>query len=109
MKLNTLDLDGCVFAGADVKLRRVLTVISRCRDVCRVEFRVSPSLNGFHVRFWCFKDCDLCRLVFDDQARFCFDLKRPVWLRDVLWDFKVYKKGGVVFRLAAGDWLAAPI
>lgn len=90
MKRNTLDLDFNDQDRIDL-IRQKL----RARPCCAWPlFKISPGLNGFHVVLECKKNCDLCRLVFDDQERFSRDLRRPVRTRDVLWSKKSFLKAG---------------
>jgi hypothetical protein len=45
---------------------------------------LSPSLNGYHIELWCQQNCDLCRLVFDDQTRYSADIhNRPTTEQNV--------------------------
>jgi len=105
LKRNTVDVDGKVFVDAEGKLRRVLGFVGRCPFSQTLRYRVSPSLNGYHVEFWCTLNCSLCRFVFDDVKRYVFDLRRPPWTRDVLWSSKVFCKLGRTLRVEAGVWV----
>lgn len=40
--------------------------------------------KGYHVRLQCVAECDICRMVFDDQKRFAADLGRPKCKQNVL-------------------------
>ena len=87
-------------------LDRIVRRLRGCPHISGgVWVRVSAGGNGFHVQFMCDLDgCDVCRLVFDSPKRFDADCLRPECTRDVLWDSKVYWKGGRGLRLYAGDW-----
>lgn len=97
----TLDLDYC----DKEKLKRILAKVSLCGYP--VYYRLSPSLNGYHVKIFCQKweKCEKCRLVFDHPLRFATDLKREPLKRNVLWDVKYYRKGKHQIGLKAGKWL----
>jgi hypothetical protein len=81
--LNTIDIDDTDLDN----LRRIrLKIMHFCSDVDAMGFE--PSLNGWHVTLWCRKECEVCRLVFDDQNRYFWDLERKPHTRNVLFDFK---------------------
>lgn len=82
--LNTLDLDFC---GREQMVTTIVKV-AMCKD--HGSIIVSDSLKGYHLLFYCSKDCDDCRLVFDDQERYARDRKRPWWSRNVLFDRKIF-------------------
>lgn len=90
MKRNTLDLD---FNDKD-RIADIYAKVGVCPDRSILVASPSASLNGWHFRIVCKKDCDLCRLVFDDAERYSRDLRRPLRTRDVLWNKKVYRKAG---------------
>ena len=93
---NTLDLD---FNDKE-KVADIVTKVLMCPDGGHVVKRsISPSMNGLHLEFWCKKNCDLCRFVFDDPFRYAADLTRPVYTRDVLWEKKSFFKMGVTLVL----------
>ena len=88
-KRNTLDLD---FNNTE-RISRIVCKVLNCSvggNLSKFEF--SPSMNGIHLEFWCRRNCDLCRFVFDDPFRYAADLTRPVYTRDVLWERKSFFK-----------------
>ena len=108
--INTFDVDfhrfdsGYIVSSSEYA-DMVLCAVRRCNRVRRVEWRISASQNGYHIRVHCAGDgCDSCRLVFDSPYRFAMDQRRPQWTRDVLWDRKHYFKGGGCLGLDAGEW-----
>lgn len=80
---NTLDLD---FKTKE-ELALIISKISKCNHFIKFK-EISDSYKGFHLAFICSSECDLCRLVFDDQLRYYYDLFRPVYSRNVLFDTK---------------------
>ena len=96
--------NGYLTLGED-HLAQVLHSVGKCRSVESVRVRHSSSLCGFHVEVECGREgCDLCSLCLDSPARVDIDLRYPEWTRGVLWDSKVYRKGGHAVRLEAGEW-----
>lgn len=102
LKLNTIDLDH----SAEAVLGLVLIEISKCKHIKNIEWRQSPSKRGFHIKFFCDKDCCICRELYDDQMRISADLtNRKPYERDVLWDKKSYNTtGGKIITKKAGNW-----
>lgn len=83
LKLSTIDIDDT----SKKFLLRVLGKICRCKHLQKISWKA--SLNGWHIFLWCDKKCDVCRLVFDDVNRFRWDLERPEFSRNVMFDVKV--------------------
>jgi hypothetical protein len=82
-KRNTVDVD--FYTEKFSAIERIVKKILSCPHLFSFEMRFSPSLNGYHLEFWCLKKCDLCRLVFDDQTRFSADItNRPTSEQNVL-------------------------
>lgn len=77
---STLDLD----LVDKVFLNHALYRISKCKFLHLVHYR--HTFKGFHVILLCRRECDICRIVFDDQARFARDLLRPKHTRNVLFN-----------------------
>lgn len=46
------------------------------------------SFKGFHVELYCLIDCDICRMCYDDDRHFAYDLNRPEYARNILFDKK---------------------
>lgn len=76
---NTLDID----TTEKEFINRLIYKISSCQFLYKLTFE-SSKRKGFHFRLWCAKKCDLCRLVFDDQIRYQYDLMRNFESRNVL-------------------------
>lgn len=70
-------------------------ILRFCRRCLGLEMEISTCLNGFHIKLYGCGECDLCRLVFDDQSRYTWDLNtRPESERNVFWSRKtIIKKG----------------
>jgi hypothetical protein len=81
---NTIDID----RDDDKLLRCLHFLMNYCHEHTEVYVNVSPSGKGWHVKFFCRKPCLLCRFLFDDPKRLKYDLKRPVYARNVLWHHK---------------------
>jgi len=96
--VKTLDLDNV----SEEELKRILFKISRLKCAREIWYRMSSSMNGYHVKIRCANpDCYICRLVFDDERRLKYDLVyRPPRWREVLWDTKTVN--GI--PLHAGKW-----
>lgn len=62
------------------------------KENCNTRIYVKDTFKGYHIIIECKKECDLCRLVFDDDRRYYYDQYRPKHLRNVLWTNKYYKK-----------------
>lgn len=110
MYVSTLDVDwkkssNGPITSSEAFLQTALDHIERCIDMCDIGVRRSAGGNGYSVKILCAVDCDRCRLAFDSQYRLGMDLMRPVESRDVLWDWKWFRKGGVGLRLEAGEWM----
>jgi hypothetical protein len=84
--INTLDLD----YTTKEELERIINKIKR-NDCCKyIEYKESNS-KGFHVTITCLlNNCDVCRLVFDEDKRFAIDSVRPKAFRDYFFDDKTY-------------------
>ena len=77
---NTLDID-----SSDKELfERIFLKVTVCPYA--LKYRWVDTQKGYHVRLWCAKECDLCRLVFDDSKRFAIDWKRPRAKQNVLFE-----------------------
>lgn len=103
--VRTLDVDGVT---DEVRLREILSSVSKCLRMRELFFRVSASGNGYHVRIECQAPgmCDACRLAFDSDFRFMLDtLFRGEHQRNVLWRQKVYCKGENRMTGIAGPWM----
>ena len=104
----TIDIDWIrlpngVIISSDDQLKKTLSRMRSCVDA-DVSYRVSASGNGFHIKCDC-RGCDQCRMVFDSPVRWDMDQTRPPETREVLWDSKVYRKGGSRVALKSGEWV----
>ena len=88
--LNTIDLD----YNEERRVGEILDKIVECSDLYSLRTEISSSTNGVHLILYCCRDCDLCRLVFDDPVRYAKDLQRPVYSRNVLFESKLRVKRG---------------
>ena len=104
--VDPIRFDNGFIVDAVSRLDELLDSVHCCGKVQSVSSRVSASGNGYHVQIVCFGDidCYLCRLAFDSPGRLELDLLRPGWTREVLWDRKVYRKGGGVMVGESGLW-----
>ena len=104
IKLNTKDLD----ASNKGVLELVINEIKKCKYVINLCYRQSASKRGWHIKFYCSKDCDKCRKRFDDVLRYKADItNRKEIERNVLWDVKYYKdyETGKTIKRKAGKWV----
>ena len=82
--INTLDLDQI----SKEELELIINKIKKNTCCIDVGWRCSDS-KGYHVKISCIKECDLCRLVFDDDKRFAIDSVMPIQFRDFLFNEKI--------------------
>lgn len=61
--------------------------ISKCVFFQDLNIRPS-SFKGVHIEIFCGVDCDMCRICYDDTRRFNYDMKRPYYARDILFNEK---------------------
>lgn len=79
VKYNTIDVD-----STDKKnLENIICKILKCEYLLKMLYEPSKR-KGFHIRMFCNKNCDMCRLLFDDSTRFYFDQFRPESLQNIL-------------------------
>jgi len=79
---STVDLDYC----DKCKLARIIAKILRCSKLIKVKVR--ETSKGYHLIIFCKHRCEVCRMVFDDQTRYCADMNRLIYLRNILWTRK---------------------
>jgi len=85
IKYNTIDLDYC----DKETLKRIVYKIKKCKYLLYIEVKDS-NYKGYHIKLFCSKDCDLCRLVFDDDKRYFADItNRFPFEQNILWDNKI--------------------
>ena len=66
-------------------IKKIIDKISECPFLFQLKFRLSSS-KGCHIELFCNKNCDICRLCYDDDRRFSYDQNRPEWARNILFD-----------------------
>ncbi len=80
---NTLDID----TTERERVNQIIGKIMQCPYLDDLE--VEPSFQkGVHVKMWCMKECEMCRLVFDDEIRYAYDQYRPKYSQNVLFNEK---------------------
>lgn len=88
---NTLDLDKL----SKEEFESIYFKIDKCLNHLAVHWY--DTQKGYHIRMLCTIDCDLCRLVFDDQKRYAADLGRPNCKQNVLFiPFSAHKSCSLV-------------
>lgn len=92
MKLNTIDIDFNAINPYHGKeyLDRIVKLITNCENCKGIQIKDSDS-KGFHLFVYCNKECDLCRLVFDDSKRYMMDYDRFEERKNVMFDAKHVK------------------
>lgn len=83
IQYNTIDVDTTDKEFIFSVLSKIIRMNNRF--LCLAKIEVAPSsLKGYHVKLYCKKQCDLCRLVFDDDIRYFYDQFREIESRNVL-------------------------
>lgn len=93
IKYNTIDLDihpNYITEGKEI-LSRVIRFISNCESSLIIKNPKDSDSKGYHIEFYCKKDCDICRLLFDDSKRYMEDFNRLEERKNVLFDAKHIK------------------
>ncbi len=94
-KINKIVIDTTNYQTIDLDLidkntlKHIIEKIKK-RKCCK-QIQVRDTFKGYHIIISCKKDCDECRMVFDDQKRYYYDQYRPKHLRNILWTEKYYK------------------
>jgi len=71
----------------DEYLEHMINKISECPFL--FDLKINPSsFKGFHVELFCSIDCDICRMCYDDDKHFAYDMNRPEYARNILFDKK---------------------
>ena len=65
----------------------MLGKIFHCKNFHYCHFKYS-SFKGCHIELFCLKDCDICRMCYDDDKHFAYDMNRPEYARNILFDKK---------------------
>ena len=76
---ETLDLDRIGVSMLEEVVGKI-----EARGCVVLDVFVSGGLDGFNVTLDC--RCGACRLVWDDDRRFAWDMGRPVHMRNVLFN-----------------------
>jgi hypothetical protein len=89
---NTLDIDFDEIPDINLscskkKIDKIFLKILKCPDCCGI-IKEYSNKKGYHLRFYCRKECDICRLVFDDYIRFNADLTRNHVFTNIIFDTK---------------------
>lgn len=80
---NTIDIDTTDKEFLFIVLSKIIRRNNRFSCLAKIE--VTPSsLKGYHIKLYCKKKCDLCRLVFDDDIRYFYDQYREPESQNVL-------------------------
>lgn len=93
IKYNTIDLDihpNYINNGKAI-LNKIISFISNCEGCLGIEPPKDSDSKGYHIIFYCNKNCDMCRLLFDDSKRFMMDYKREENRKNVMFDAKHIK------------------
>lgn len=80
---NTIDIDTTDKLFINMVVSKIIMRDRRFHCLSRIELTPS-SLKGYHIRFYCKKKCDLCRIVFDDDMRYFYDQYREPESQNVL-------------------------
>ncbi len=66
---------------------KILNKIVKCK-YCVVASKKLSNYKGWHIEMYCTRDCDLCRLQFDDIRRYEEDMNRLEVFRNLIFDVK---------------------
>jgi hypothetical protein len=89
---NTLDIDfgripdvnlSCSFK----EINEIIIKILQCHNLKGIT-REPSNKKGYHLRLYCHKRCDKCRIVFDDFIRRDADTKRKKEFTNIIFDTK---------------------
>lgn len=86
---QTIDLD--MDSKKQVDIHVIARIIEKiCMNPCLKDIIITESNSkGFHAELICTKEnCELCRMVYDDQIRFAKDSMRPKYAQNVLFTKK---------------------
>jgi len=68
-------------------LEHIIEKIAECPFFINCKIKLS-SFKGFHIILFCSINCDICRMCYDDDKHFAYDLNRPEYARNILFDKK---------------------
>ena len=87
---STLDID----TNDKETIKRITQKIIRCPNIFHIHKKPS-SHKGYHFILRCYIKCDICRICYDDFRRYNYDMNRPEWARNILFDIEEdYEKTG---------------
>jgi hypothetical protein len=66
---------------------KIINKISKC-NYCVIISKKLSNYKGWHIEFYCTRNCDLCRLQFDDIRRYEEDLNRLDVFKNLIFDIK---------------------
>lgn len=89
---STIDLDYEITKETGLtctkdKVDNIVTKIKQCKFLLGIE-KTPSCKKGYHLRFYCSKPCDKCRMVFDDSIRFNADATRKKEFTNIIFDTK---------------------
>lgn len=87
---NSLDLDKVTKEELSVIVAKI--TIRKCCKAIQVKDSFS---KGYHILLTCERECDICRLAFDDQKRLEMDSNRDRKFQNTLFDEKEYVSGNL--------------
>lgn len=94
-KYNTLDLDlnsrfltlQFGYIEPSEFFMKIIHKVSKC-PYGEILKALPSTEKGVHVKMLCYRDCDICRLVFDHQKRYIADLTRRKQFSNIMFDTK---------------------
>lgn len=90
---TTLDIDlipskySCSIPKSEQFILDMLKKICQCKNILGYSVRPS-SFKGYHIELFCKIECDICRMCYDDEKRFCYDMNRPYYARNIFFESK---------------------
>lgn len=87
---NTIDLD-------KIDKEQLQTIINKIKqNKCLKDIQVKDSSSkGYHLLLTCNRECDVCRMVFDDQKRYEMDNNRDLKYQNTLFTSKEWVRGNL--------------
>jgi len=68
-------------------IERIIEKTAKCPFFVDSTVKLS-SFKGFRIFLFCSIDCDICRMCYDDDKHFAYDLNRPEYARNISFDKK---------------------
>jgi hypothetical protein len=69
------------------KAEMILQKVVKCKN-CKIVSLKMSNFKGYHIEMYCAKNCDDCRLIFDDYRRYAEDRKRLTEFTNLIFDVK---------------------